>query len=145
MDASNVIAAVSAAIAALGLGLAGLQFFGARQHARGERERLAQQQERLRTAVSTALLGTESADLIVQRAKDKDVTVAELQSIARVLRGSLTILARQLDDERRNVADASESRAFRSVAQAGDSAAVAAYEVREEPAPDPVESPSSPA
>jgi uncharacterized protein HemX len=114
MDTSDIIAAVSAAIAALGLALAALQFISGRQRIRTERERLAQQQERLRTAVSAAYVGMESADLIVQRAKEGDATLLELQNIARVLRGSLAVLSRQLDDESNQIAEWKRDAAFQS-------------------------------
>ena len=128
MNASNVIAAISAVIAALGLFLAAIQFTSSRQRIRTERERLAQQEERLQTAYSAARMGIESADLIVQRAKDKDATLAELQNIARVLRGSLAILAKQLDTESRQVAELAHDKKFQSYAVEDNTEAVATGE-----------------
>jgi uncharacterized protein HemX len=128
MNASNVIAAISAAIAALGLCLAAIQFTNGRQRTRTERERLAQQEERLQTAFSAARVGIESADLIVQRAKDKDATLAELQNIARVLRGSLAILAKQLDTESKQVGELAHDKKFQSYAVDNNTKAAATSE-----------------
>jgi hypothetical protein len=103
MDTSDLIATISAAIAALGLLLALIQFLDKRRTAVSEAERLAQQRERLRTAAAGAVSGAELADLIVQRAKEPDVTVPELQNVARALRQTLSLLAAQLNDEDRQV------------------------------------------
>jgi len=54
--------------------------------------------------MAAANIGAGTADQIVQRAKDTDVTVAELQSVARTLRGSLYLLASQLENEGQEVA-----------------------------------------
>lgn len=97
MDALNAVAAVVTVAAFL---LAAWQFWVARRIEQTERERIAQQSERLRTAEVVAVAGAEAADLIVQRGKDPAVTVAELQSIARVARLNLGLLARQLEAER---------------------------------------------
>ena len=76
------------------------QFLASRRARATEREKIAQQRERLRTAVSAAVAGAEAADLIVQRSKDSSATPAELASIARIARMNLTLVARQLEDER---------------------------------------------
>jgi uncharacterized protein HemX len=104
VSGSEITAIVSAVIAALGLSLAAIQYLEARRRTQTERERLAAQEERLKTAVTAATLGVESADLIVQRAKEDDATLAEIQNIARVLRGSLSVLEQQLHDEGQEVA-----------------------------------------
>lgn len=103
MNASNTIAAISAFIAALGLVIAFMQFRDKRRAAETEAARLAQQQERLRTAASGAMAAAETADTIVQRAKEGDATVSELQSMARVLRQTVSLLASQLSDEDQEV------------------------------------------
>jgi hypothetical protein len=96
----NALNAVAAAVTVAAFLLALWQFWTARRAAQTERERIAQQNERLRTAEAAAIAGVEAAHLIVQRAKDPAATVAELQSIARVARLNLGLLARQLQDER---------------------------------------------
>jgi hypothetical protein len=122
---SDVIAVVSAVIAALTLGVAALQYLDAKRRRKTEAERLAAQHERLRTAVSAAVVAANSADLIVQRAKADDVSIAELQNIARVLRGTLSTLASQLDHEQKELALRRDGNAFVSAGAAtlGDSAA----------------------
>jgi uncharacterized protein HemX len=114
VDTANIIASISAAVAILGLSLAVLQFLDSRRRTRTERERLAQHQERLRTAVTAANVAGQTADYIVQRGKEEGVSVQELQSVARVLRGSLMLLARQLDDESNQVPTLSTQRPFLS-------------------------------
>jgi uncharacterized protein HemX len=114
MSAANVIALVSAIVAALGLCLAATQYVEGKHRTRTERERLAAQRERLRTAVTAAKVGAATADLVVQRAKDANVTTAELQSIARTLRGSLLLLASQLENEGDEVAGLSGQPRFTS-------------------------------
>lgn len=103
MSTSNVIAIVSAVIAACGLSLAIVQHAQRRQQKASEAERLAQQRERLRTAVAGAISGAETADLIVQRGKKDDCTIPELQNVARALRQTLSLLANQLSDEDKQV------------------------------------------
>jgi hypothetical protein len=99
VNASDIIALVTTVVAVLSLCLAALQYIDGRRRVRTEREGLAAQRERLRTAVTAARIGAGTADLVVQRAKAADVTTVELQNIARTLRGSLHILASQLEDE----------------------------------------------
>jgi hypothetical protein len=125
VETANVIAAISAAAAALGFFLAMLQFIDNRRRTRSEGERLAQQQERLRTAVTAAQVAQQTADYMVQRGKDEGVTVDELQSVARVLRGSLMLLARQLEDERKQIPAATQPERFLSYREGQDSAASA--------------------
>jgi hypothetical protein len=109
-----VIATISAVIAAAGVFLAAIQYLENKRRTRTERERLAAQEERLRRAVAAAHVGSQSADLIVQRAKEPDVSVTELQNIARVLRGTLDVLTGQLSDEERAIAAHREGDGFRS-------------------------------
>ena len=97
MNALNAVAAVATVAACL---LALWQFMDSRRAVQTERERIAEQKERLRTALSAAKAGAEAADLIVQRAKDETVTVDELQNIARMSRRHLALLVHQLEDER---------------------------------------------
>jgi hypothetical protein len=93
----NGLAAVATVVSLL---LAVWQFLAARHIKQNERERIAQQHERLRTAVSAAIAGAETADLIIQRGKEEGVTVQELQNLARTMRLQLSLLARQLEYER---------------------------------------------
>jgi hypothetical protein len=113
------IAVVSAAIAALSLFVALLQYLDVRRRGAAERERLAQQRERLRTSVSAATMGVLTADLMVQRAKEDDATLVELQNLARVLRGNLNILATQLDDESKQPSAGIDAAAYTSVRRPG--------------------------
>jgi hypothetical protein len=115
MSPANVIATISTVIAGAGVFLAAIQYLENKRRTRTERERLAGQEERLRTAVTAAHVGSQSADLIVQRAKEPDVSVTELQNIARILRGTLEVLAEQLSDEKREIAARREGDGFRSV------------------------------
>jgi hypothetical protein len=117
---ANVIATISAVIAAAGVFLAAIQYMENKRRTRTERERLAAQEERLRTAVAAAQVGSQSADLIVQRAKEPDASVTELQNIARILRGTLKVLAEQLSDEEREIAARREGDVFRSAAAQPD-------------------------
>lgn len=97
------VAVVAATIAAGSLVVAGLQYLLARRKAATESDRLASQAERLRTAYTAAQAAVQSMNLIVQRAKDKDATIVELQNLARLARGTLTLLADHLDTETRQV------------------------------------------
>lgn len=97
MGALNVAAAI-ATVASLFVAL--WQYLVARHAKLTERERVIMQRERLRTAVAEAMQGAETADMIVQRAKEQDVTIEELQNIARIIRGNLTLLTKQLMYER---------------------------------------------
>ncbi|MER7490564.1 hypothetical protein ABTY20_32725 [Streptomyces sp. NPDC126497] len=97
MDWINAVAGVVTIASFL---LATWQFRTARRVQRTERERIAQQRERLQTATSAAVAGAEAANLIVQRAKDPSTTIAELQNIARLARMNLALVARQLEEER---------------------------------------------
>jgi len=96
MDYINIIAAIVTVAAFV---FAIWQYIDSRHRAATERERIAMQRERLRGASSTAVACAEAANLIVQRGKNSDATTVELQNIARVLRGSLLLLGRELDRE----------------------------------------------
>jgi len=72
MKTGDIIALVSAVIAAASLLLAFVEASGAET-------------------------GAAMADMIVQRAKQRDVSIQELQSLARSLRGSLTSLQHDLE------------------------------------------------
>ncbi|MFS8097013.1 hypothetical protein LFM09_07705 [Lentzea alba] len=98
----TIVAIVAAVIAAGSLGVAILQYLLAKQKAKTDSQRLAELAERLRTAVTAARAGVEATDLIVQRTKQSDTTMAEIRNIARVTRGSLTLLRDQLQVEERN-------------------------------------------
>ncbi|HEX8630239.1 MAG TPA: hypothetical protein VF755_18940 [Catenuloplanes sp.] len=93
MDVVDIIAAVATCLA---LALAAYQYLETRRVRTTERERIAFQRERLRTALAATVVGAETADLIVQKGKQDDATIAELQNMARILRGNLAVIARQL-------------------------------------------------
>jgi hypothetical protein len=99
-----ITAILSAAIAAGSLVVAYFQFRVSRSRARSERERIEAQKERLRFAASSSASSAAAADLIVQRAKDDSVSKDELQNLARILRGSLLILTKQLQADEKNLA-----------------------------------------
>ena len=96
MQTFNVIAGIVSIIA---FGLAIWQTLEARRMKQLERERLDSQLRRNRSVLKSAVTGAQTADLIVQRAKENNVTVHELQSLARAIRGSLLFLASELDDQ----------------------------------------------
>jgi len=64
-----------------------------------EEERVASQKTRLQLAVATARSNAEVANLLVQRSKDAEVSPAELGNVGRILRGHLSLLAKQLENE----------------------------------------------
>ncbi|MET9800700.1 hypothetical protein [Streptomyces sp. NPDC006368] len=97
----NVGIIITSATAILSLFLAGCEHWAQRRLVRTERERIAQQDERLSNAATAAFAGAETADLIVQRAKDPEVPMSELQTMSRQLRFSLRLLHQQLEDERK--------------------------------------------
>ncbi len=66
---------------------------------RKEEERLAAQARRAAAAVRLAVVGAQHADVAVQRAKRPDVTVGELQSLARLTRATLLTLATELEGD----------------------------------------------
>ncbi|MDQ3756522.1 MAG: hypothetical protein M3394_01570 [Actinomycetota bacterium] len=87
----------------VGVLVAVAQFATERQRRKSQAERIAEQRERLAGARASAVTGYHSADLIVQRAKAADVTVPELQNLARIVRGHLGILAQQLAHEQESL------------------------------------------
>lgn len=99
MNTPDVIALVSVVIAGLSVLIASLQYLDNRRKKKSEGEVIAQHRERLRTAEAAAELAARTADMLIQRAKSEDVTNLEIQNVARVLRGSLLVLAKQLRDE----------------------------------------------
>jgi hypothetical protein len=111
MNAANLIAIFAAVIAALSLFVAALQYLETKRRKESERELLARREERLRTAEASAKLGAQIADLIVQRSKDENTDRDAIADFARVLRGNLAVLAKQLSDEASNdaVADKEDS------------------------------------
>ncbi|SCG76202.1 hypothetical protein [Micromonospora coxensis] len=112
MDVLNVLAAiVGFASAAFAVWV----YVEQRRKAATERSRVAAQQERLRMALATTSSCLGAADLIVQRSKQDDVSVVELQNIARVLRGSLGNLARQIEAEDQVLAHWEFGKSFYSV------------------------------
>ncbi|MFJ5267114.1 hypothetical protein [Streptomyces sp. NPDC088358] len=96
----NWINAVAGVVTIASFLLAAWQFRTTQRAQRTERERIAQQRERLQTAVSAAVAGAEAANLIVQRSKDEFVRPEELGNIARITRMNLALVARQLQEER---------------------------------------------
>ena len=97
MKTGDIIALVSAVIAAASLLLAFVEARKARKLRISNQEKLVQLTEILSTATSGAETGAAMADMIVQRAKQRDVSIQELQSLARSLRGSLTSLQHDLE------------------------------------------------
>ena len=114
MKTSDVIALISVLIAVLSLALAVAQHRQATSRAESESERLARQRERLRNASSAATACAQAADAVVQRAKEGDVTIVELQNQVRSLRGHLTILAMHLQEEEERIKPSEVAQAFRS-------------------------------
>lgn len=98
-DRLNLLNAIAAVVTVASFFLAAWQHRASRRAIRTERERIALQAERLDTALRAAISNSETADLIVQRAKENDATTAELQNIARILRMNSALLARQLQQE----------------------------------------------
>jgi hypothetical protein len=98
-----IAAAAIATIASLFVAL--WQFIDSRHVKERERDRIVEQRERLRTAIAVATKGAESADLIVQRTKDPDVSMAELRNIARLIRLDMRLLEEQLEGQRSLLAD----------------------------------------
>ena len=64
-----------------------------------EAERVRTQEARNKSAIRMAVTGAQTADLIVQRAKNPNSTKEELQSLARSTRGLLLYLASELEDQ----------------------------------------------
>jgi hypothetical protein len=96
MDLINVVSAVATVAA---LALAAWQYVEGRKAARRERAHLSAQDEWLRSATDLLIVAAETADQIVQRGKRADVTVPELQGLARVVRRQLAGQVRQLQEE----------------------------------------------
>jgi hypothetical protein len=77
------------------------------EHYRHRAERIADEERakameaRNRSALRMAVAGAQTADLIVQRAKDEDSSKAELQNIARALRGIMLTLGAELEDQQK--------------------------------------------
>lgn len=119
-----VVATVSAVIAAGSFSIAIAQYVLAKQKSATDRERLAAISERLRTAVATAESAVEVSDLIVQRTKEEDTTLAEVRNIARAARGMLAVhrnsLYEQLKSTERQAASINDNRRlFSSAATRG--------------------------
>lgn len=83
----------------LGLGLAIWQYVENRMDKAKSRERLEAQARRAADAVRLATIGAQHSNMIVQRAKDPRVSVVELQSLARLTRGTLLTLASGLEEQ----------------------------------------------
>jgi hypothetical protein len=98
VDVFNVVAG---AVSIIAFGLALWQFFEARTERERSRERIARQQQQNESALRIATIGVQSSDFMVQRAKDGDVTIKELQAHARNTRGILASLARELYGQRK--------------------------------------------
>jgi hypothetical protein len=93
------IAAAVATIAAFVL--AGWQYMESRRRTQTEHERLVLQRERLRSMVVAASAAVDTADYLVQRSKDESAPHEELTSVARVMRGQLSLVVDQLNREER--------------------------------------------
>jgi hypothetical protein len=96
VEAFNLVMALVGGIASC---IAIWQFVEARQKSAREKERLAVQLSRNDVALRSAVLGAQMADTMVQRAKQDDVTIAEMQNLARVIRGSLLALTLELEEQ----------------------------------------------
>jgi hypothetical protein len=70
-----------------------------------EEAKVKAQQQRIRSATYAAITAVEAADSIVQRSKQPSVTEEELRNLARVVRGNLMILVRELQVEEENLAN----------------------------------------
>lgn len=95
LDIAAAIATVAAFI------LAGWQYIESRRRIRTERERLVLQRERLRSMAVAATAAVDTADYLVQRSKDESAPQEELTSVARVMRGQLSLVVGQLNQEER--------------------------------------------
>ncbi len=96
MDALDIVVGIVGCVASV---VAIWQFIEARRRMLRERERLGIHASRNEVALRSAILGAQMADVIVQRAKDPDVTVAELQNLGRVARGALLSLTLELEEQ----------------------------------------------
>jgi len=91
--------------AAIGLVTIAAFMFSLYQHlsnrAKGmlEEAKVKAQHQRIRGATYAAVAAAESANAIVQRSKQPSSTEEELRNLARVVRGQLAILVRQLELE----------------------------------------------
>ncbi len=83
----------------VGLGLAIWQYLENRRDKAASRQQLQVQARRAADAVRLATIGAQHSHMIVQRAKDPKVSVAELQSLARLTRGTLLTLASGLEEQ----------------------------------------------
>ena len=81
--------------------LAGWQYLESRRRTRIERERILLLRERLRSLTVAAATAVETADYLVQRSKTDAAPAAELTSVARVMRGQLSMVVDQLQQEDR--------------------------------------------
>lgn len=99
MEAQDWVSVVSGVAGTVGVCLAFFEFFRSRKNEETHRERLALLGERVGGAQAAAQAAADSADLIVQRSKDDNATLAELGNLARVARGNLVVLVDRLDEE----------------------------------------------
>jgi predicted nucleic acid-binding Zn-ribbon protein len=113
---ANIIAAISTVIAAASLAVAYFQLRQNKHKMRTERERIASHREKIRSAFNSAEAAFASADMIVQRGKDDNASVVELQNLIRILRGNLRALAYQLQTEERSLKNWEYGRFFHSAA-----------------------------
>jgi hypothetical protein len=79
------------------------EYFEARSKAKIEDAKVTAQLQRISHAKHSMVSSLETADAIVQRSKDASVTVAELQTLARVARSQLIVLLRELENEEENL------------------------------------------
>src|SRR5690349_11188994 len=93
---------IAGAVATIGaFVLAGWQYYESRRRARFERDRILLLRERLRSLTVAAATAVNTADYLVQRSKDNSAPLPELTSIARVMRGQLSQVVDQLQQEDR--------------------------------------------
>ncbi|WP_327106828.1 hypothetical protein [Nonomuraea glycinis] len=92
-------------VAVLSLGLALAQFLTARRTKQSDREKIVQQAEMLRMAANSAVMNAEMAQLIIRRIEEDDITVKEIQNIARIIRLQMRTLTNELEEERTRLLD----------------------------------------
>jgi hypothetical protein len=96
MDIFNVIVG---AISIIAFGFAIFEHRARRKVEVLQESRLQLYEEHNNAALRSAVVAAQSADLMVQRSKEADVTVAELRTLARGLRGVMMTLASELEEQ----------------------------------------------
>jgi len=71
--------------------------------------------ERIRQSASDVMAAAQTVNMVVQRAKESDVTTAELANLARVARGQLLIIANTLSQEEERLSQWEYGQIFESL------------------------------